>query len=187
MRPGDLTVDAAIDALSDSVIVTDARWRIVLVNQGTLRMFRYDRAELLGRCLDVLLPTAAPGAQLLGRRKDGVEFLIEIRVHEAPSSSGPLEIVCVRDSIGSSNGGSPARHPERPAPSGPVHADTINESRNALGILVSRIDVMLLEADQTPLPVGVGKDLAVLQRAAARLAISLERLLSTAHPDRYSA
>lgn len=98
------------------------------------------------------------------------------------------ELVRELDAQGRSNGGSPTRHPERPIPSGLVQAGTINESRNALGILVSRIDLMLLEADESPsLLVPVLEDLAVLRRAAGRLAISLERLLSIARPELYSA
>jgi PAS domain-containing protein len=178
MRPGDPMLSAVLDALSDPVIVTDSDWRIVLVNRGALTAFRYDRQELLGRRLDVLLPGRLPGGQVLGRRKDGFEFPIEIRVREAPSRSGSLEIVCIRDSMGRSNGGPPARQPEQAAPSELPHAEIINESRNTLGILVSRIDLMLLEAEEFPLPASVREDLAVLQRAAGRLAVSLERLLS---------
>ncbi len=37
---------------------------------------------------------------------------------------------------------------------------------------------MLLEAHELPRPAPVREDLAVLQRAAGRLAVSLERLLS---------
>lgn len=53
---------------------------------------------------------------------------------------------------------------------------------SALGILCSRIDLMLLEADETGLPSVAREDLAVLQRAAQRLTNTFERLLGYATP-----
>jgi hypothetical protein len=108
---------------------------------------------------------------------NGTEFPIEASVREVPSRSGSLEIVCVRDSRGWSNNDQSARRPESAAPAEPLGAAVVNEGRNALGILVSRIDVMLLEVAESPLPAQVRDDLAVLQRAAWRVAASLEPLL----------
>jgi PAS domain-containing protein len=176
MDEGEPMLTAVLDAVSDPMLVTDSRWRILLANQATLTTFRYQRSELVGRRLDVLLPGAAPGGAVFGRRQDGTEFPIEASVGEVPSRSGPLEIVCIRDSRGWSNNGQSARRPESAAPAEPLGAAVVNEGRNALGILVSRIDVMLLEAPESPLPAQVRDDLAVLQRAAWRVAASLERL-----------
>lgn len=175
-------LSAVLDALSDPVIVTDSAWRILLANQGALATFRYDRPELLGRRLDVLLPVAAPGSRLLGRRKDGVEFPIDIRVREAQSRSGPLAIVCIRDSMGRRNGGPPTRRRGPAGSTEPLQPETINESRNALGILSLRIDVMQREADEAGLPATVREDLCVLRRTVERLAASLEGLLACGSP-----
>ncbi len=84
---------AVLDALADPVIVTDSRWRIVLVYQGTLTAFRYERPELLGRRLDVLLPAAAPGAGCSVGGRTASSF---------PSRSGPggaVEVQTPRDRV----------------------------------------------------------------------------------------
>jgi hypothetical protein len=50
----------------------------------------------------------------------------------------------------------------------------------SLGILVSRIDLMLLDSADPPLSAALREDVNVLQRAAGRLTISLELLLTIA-------
>lgn len=95
-----------LEVAPDSVVVVDGTGRICQVNARTEELFGYDRAELLGQPVEVLLPasarfahvrhragygpTAAPrrmGAfqTLSARRKDGSEFPVEV-------SLGPLRV-----------------------------------------------------------------------------------------------
>jgi PAS domain S-box-containing protein len=87
------------DAAPDGIVMIDESGRIVLVNRQVEDLFGYDRSELLGRTVEELLPeglrqvhkahrtryraeprTRAMGSDLmlLGRRKDGAEFPVEI-------------------------------------------------------------------------------------------------------------
>lgn len=181
MRADDRTLGAVLAALPDPVVVTDSRRRILLVNQEALVTFGYGPAELRRRPLEVLLPVVAGGEPRLARRRDGSEFPVEVRARPLRSRSRPLELVCVR-SIPETRVDQAARHAERLATFGLLAAEVAHESKNALGILSSRIDLMLLEADETGLPAMVRDDLAVLQRAARRVAATFERLLGHAAP-----
>ena len=81
------------------IIMADTDGRIVMVNAQAERLFLYDRAELLGQPLEILVPErfreghlrlrtaflAGPtvcafgaGRGLRGRRRDGTEFPMEI-------------------------------------------------------------------------------------------------------------
>jgi PAS domain S-box-containing protein len=95
-----------IEVAPDAIVTADGDGRIVLVNGQTEALFGYQRAEMLGQFVEVLLPeryreghvsrrsgyTHSPrirpmGAnlELHGRRKDGSEFPVEI-------SLGPIEV-----------------------------------------------------------------------------------------------
>jgi PAS domain S-box-containing protein len=88
-----------IELAPDAIIVSDVGGRITLVNRQTERLFGYDRASLLGRPVEMLLPERLPGALslprasyaaasrmrslesgllLFGRRQDGGEFPVEV-------------------------------------------------------------------------------------------------------------
>jgi PAS domain S-box-containing protein len=114
----DLPFRELVDAAPDGVIVCDQRGQIVLVNAEVERMFGYQRNELFGQTIDMLVPdavrdkhgqhvagyTAAPrprpmgiGMDLAGRRKDGSEIPIEISLSPIRTSRGLLVTAGIRD------------------------------------------------------------------------------------------
>lgn len=104
-----------IEALPDAVVITGEDGRILLVNQQTERLFGYARSELLDQPVSTLIPdelrsrhvghqeryvrhpTTRPmgiGMELLGQRKDGERFPVEISL--APlTHDGELYITSV--------------------------------------------------------------------------------------------
>jgi PAS domain S-box-containing protein len=91
---------------------------IVLVNRETERLFGYDRGELLGQSIEMLVPTqvrghhpdlratfhADPqtrpmggGRDLFGRRKDGGEIPVEIGLTPIDTEEGPFVVASVVD------------------------------------------------------------------------------------------
>lgn len=107
-----------VDAAPDGVIVCDQAGLIVLVNAETERMFGYQRNELIGQRIDVLVPdrarvqhsqhvaryTGLPrlrpmgiGMELTGRRRDGTEIPVEISLSPIQTSRGLLVTAGIRD------------------------------------------------------------------------------------------
>ncbi len=114
----DLPFRELIDAAPDGLIVCEPEGRIVLVNAEGARMFGYERDELVGQAIDLLVPrrvrpyhakhmgsfTAAPrlrpmgsGLDLHGSRKDGSEFPVEISLSPIQTAQGLLITAGIRD------------------------------------------------------------------------------------------
>jgi PAS domain S-box-containing protein len=106
------------DAAPDGFVVCDAAGTITLVNVQAERMFGYGREELLGKPVETLIPERlrarhpqhvasflkAPrtrpmgsGLELLGRRRDGEEFPVEISLSPIRSSRGQVFAAAIRD------------------------------------------------------------------------------------------
>ncbi|MGZ8585777.1 MAG: sensor histidine kinase [Actinomycetota bacterium] len=109
---------AMIDAAPDAMIGVDRTGTIVMANAQTLAVFGYDRADLLGRQLEILLPERAKtvhshhrdgyfqqprvrpmglGLDLAGRRADGSEFPAEISLSWVETDDGPMALGAIRD------------------------------------------------------------------------------------------
>ncbi len=108
----------AVDSLPNGVLVVRSDGTIAVVNRELERQFRYTRAELIGRPVEMLLPeglrlaleshgaespssseTTAAGAirTLVGRRRDGTQFPVEIALNPIQSEHGLLVLVAVVD------------------------------------------------------------------------------------------
>jgi len=102
----------------DAVIGVDRSGAITVVNAQAERLFGYDRRELIGRPVDVLVPRRlranheryragyfdnprprpmGGGLVLYGRRRDGSEFPAEISLSTVKTSRGLLALSAVRD------------------------------------------------------------------------------------------
>lgn len=107
-----------LEAAPDAIVCVDARGTIVTVNAQVIEMFGYEREELLGAELEILLPeelkhrhvglrsdylvdphvrSMGAGVSLLGRRRNGSVFPIEVSL--APDTTGDETVViaAVRD------------------------------------------------------------------------------------------
>jgi len=106
----------AVEACPTGMIMTDNAGRIMLANAETERLFGYQRGELVGQTIEILLPerlrnghiqrraefARRPEARrlggsrnLLGRRRDGTEFPAEIGLYPVGSgaASGVLAVI----------------------------------------------------------------------------------------------
>jgi protein-histidine pros-kinase len=110
-----------LEAVPDAMLVVDEDGRIVLVNDEAERIFGYDRADIVDRCVDLLVPDAArrthaahrahyrahpatrrmgAGLPLEGRRQDGTTFPAEISLSSLATGAGRLVFAAVRDVTG---------------------------------------------------------------------------------------
>jgi PAS domain S-box-containing protein len=109
---------ALLESAPDGIIITDRDGRISIVNRQAEVLFGYEREDLIGRSIEVLLPErardghaahrakylAAPavrpmgrGLALSGRRNDGSEFPAEISLSPLETEEGLLITAVVRD------------------------------------------------------------------------------------------
>ncbi|MGK2952327.1 MAG: PAS domain S-box protein [Thiobacillus sp.] len=109
---------ALLEASPDAVVVTTADGHIELVNAQAETLFGYEREALIGQAVEILQPerfrvahveqrssyTAQPNRRamgsrptLLGRRKDGSEFPIEISLSPLHTDHGLVTISAIRD------------------------------------------------------------------------------------------
>ena len=107
-----------VDALTDGVALTDDDGVLALVNQRLEDMFGWQPGELTGRPVESLIPAdlraahrsqragyaqapkARPmgaGARLIGLRKDGATFPVEISLSPVPTATGRFTLAVIRD------------------------------------------------------------------------------------------
>jgi len=199
LRRSEATARAFLESAAESIIVVDRRGRIVLVNARTELMFGYRRGELIGQTLELLLPErvrevhvehrtayfAEPRVRrmgrdlvLAGRRQDGTEFPVEISLSYVETPEGTLAMAFVTDISERVEMQRATRQSEKLAALGTLAAGIAHEINNPLGIISSRIEVMLLEAESEPLPPTLVDDLMTVHKHAARVARIAQGLLS---------
>jgi anti-anti-sigma factor len=107
-----------LDTLADGIVLADDDGVLALVNRRLEHMFGYERGELLGQPVELLIPAdlhlahrshraayaraprARPmgaGARLAGLRKDGATFPLEVSLSPVPTATGHLTLAVVRD------------------------------------------------------------------------------------------
>ncbi len=110
---------ALVEAAPDAMVIVDRGGRIVLVNSPAERLFGYQREELAGQPIEMLIPErfrdqhphhrhgyffdpkvrlmGASGLELLARRRDGSELGVEISLSPLESDDGMLAIAAIRN------------------------------------------------------------------------------------------
>jgi PAS domain S-box-containing protein len=107
-----------LESTPDAIVMVNITGRIVLINSQAERVFGYQRAELLGEPVEMLLPnryraahhghrsgffaqprtrTMGAGLDLYGLRRNGEEFPVEISLSPLETEEGTMVMSAVRD------------------------------------------------------------------------------------------
>ena len=199
LRTREASIRAFFECATEGIVVVNRDGKIVLANPRAEALFGYEREELVGLRLEVLIPDrvrhvhgayqadyfARPrtrpmglGLTLTGRRKDGAELPIEVSLTYIPDEAGGLAISFVTDISERVAHERQARHVEKLATLGSLAAGIAHELNNPISIILSRIELMLMEIPEQPHAVEAITDLQVLRRHAQRLSRIARGLLS---------
>jgi PAS domain S-box-containing protein len=132
--------EAVIEALPDALIVVDATGKIALFNEKAEFMFGYPRSEMIGQPVENLMPerarpghthdrevynrydisqralTMGIGANLIGIRKDGHEFPVDITLARMVVPTGIYNLALIRFSRKIVDLEAAARSVQQPSP-----------------------------------------------------------------------
>lgn len=106
------------ESIPEATVVVDRSGTIQMVNTATVHLFGYPREDLIGRTVDALLPdhpvaiyrkesdevpaeqgagVTPVGLELVGRRRDGAEFPIDMSIGRVRTPEGMRVILSIRD------------------------------------------------------------------------------------------
>jgi len=100
-----------LELAPDCIVIMNEGWGIQLVNAQAVNMFGYTRAEMIGKRVCMLMPLdfvdvkqlQTPGnritirEELMGTRKDGTQFPVEISLAPLVTEEGLLMAAAIRD------------------------------------------------------------------------------------------
>jgi len=180
---------AVIDTAVDGVLMLDAGRRILMVNPACEHLFGYASRDMIGRTIEILMPTPFPDAEIDGVqsdsatarspvkvrarattccRRDGSTFPAEISLGEATHAGRPL-LVCVvhdvseRRNLEAALVGAVAREQHR---FGRDLHDGLGQELTGLSLLLSALRDAA-EANQTPHAADLERALEIARHALA--------------------
>ncbi|MCC6889455.1 MAG: PAS domain S-box protein [Hyphomicrobiales bacterium] len=121
LRDNEARLKAILDSAVDGIVTINERGTIESVNPAALSIFGYGSDELIGQNVKMLMPEPyrrehdqylrnyrhtgqrkiiGIGREVVGRRKDGTEFPLDLSVSEVPVGEGRLFTGLIRDITG---------------------------------------------------------------------------------------
>ena len=184
-----------LEAAPDGMVVVNRGGEIVLLNVQAEKQFGYRRDELLGQKVTNIIPEGfaerliadalrttaealaqqiGTGIELLGRRKDGTAFPIEIMLSPLESAEGILVTAAIRDISERKQLARQLHQSQKMEAIGQLTGGIAHDFNNLLGVIIGNLDLLdRLVADND---VAV-KRVQTAQKAAARGADITRRLL----------
>lgn len=118
LRASEQKFRAIIESALDAIVIVDNKGKIVLINNKTEKLFGYNKEELIGNTIEILIPNRfrekhisqretyfhkpfkremGTGLDLYCKRKDGTEFSAEISLNPLQTNEGIWVSSVIRD------------------------------------------------------------------------------------------
>jgi two-component system cell cycle sensor histidine kinase/response regulator CckA len=185
-----------IESLPVGLIITDDGGRITDLNESSLRMFGYTREELLGHSVEILLPErlrnsherhrgkyagephvrpAGIGMELLGRRKDGTEFPVEVSLGPLATKDGTLVSSTIVDISERKKIEQQLRLAQRMEAIGQLAGGIAHDFNNLLAVIIGSADILVDEITQSD---SLSKKVEMIRSAGSSAADLVRQLLA---------
>ena len=186
-----------VEAAPNGMLLVDESGTIVMVNTSALHQFGYEREELLGNLVEMLIPgpsrsdhrqhragfIKAPqtrpmgvGRELSGLRKDGSEFAVEIGLTPIQTTKGMRVVASITDISKRKRLELELRRAERLAELGTLASGMAHEIGTPMNVILGRAEYLLQRtADE-----GMKKGLATIVTQIERITKVMNQLLAFA-------
>ena len=186
-----------VEAAPNGMLLVDESGTIVIVNASALKQFGYEKEELLGKSVEMLIPgpsrsdhrqhragfIQAPqtrpmggGRELSGLRKDGSEFAVEIGLTPIQTTKGMRVVASIVDISERKRLEMQLRRAERLAELGTLASGMAHEIGTPMNVILGRAEYLLQRtADE-----GMKKGLATIVTQVERITKVMNQLLTFA-------
>jgi PAS domain S-box-containing protein len=186
-----------VEAAPNGMLLVDEHGTIMMVNASVLRQFGYEREELLGQSVEMLIPATsrfghrqhragfskAPetrsmggGRELFGLRKDGSEIPVEIGLTPIQTATGMQVVASILDITDRKRLEMRLRRAERLAELGTLASGMAHEIGTPMNVILGRAEYLLQRtADE-----GMKKGLATIVAQVERITKVMNQLLTFA-------
>ncbi len=186
-----------VDAAPNGMLLVDENGTIVIVNISALRQFGYEREELLGQSVEMLIPgpfradhrqhrtgfskvpqtrSMGAGRELFGLRKDRSEFAVEIGLTPIQTNRGMGTLASVVDISERKRLEAQLRRTERLAELGTLASGMAHEIGTPMNVILGRAEYLLQRTNDE----GMKKGLSTIVTQVERITKVMNQLLAFA-------